>query len=69
MPNTPAQIGWGATGIAGLSGSDPADIMAAESLLQTVGITVRVNDESLLDAVTALSQVVAQLMSFGRLKP
>jgi pyrroline-5-carboxylate reductase len=55
MPNTPAQVGWGATGIAGIGAGDQTDLALAEAVLSAVGITVRVKDENLLDAVTALS--------------
>ena len=55
MPNTPALIGLGATGLAMLSGGTDADRKLAESIMQAVGQTVWVDDESQLDAVTALS--------------
>ena len=54
MPNTPALIGQGASGIAGGSWAEEADLVVAESILKCVGLTVRV-DENELDAVTALS--------------
>ena len=55
MPNTPALIGLGATGLAMLAGGTDADRKLAESIMQAVGQTVWVDDESQLDAVTALS--------------
>jgi pyrroline-5-carboxylate reductase len=55
MPNTPAMVGLGATGLAALAGVEAADRTAAERILQAVGETVWVDDESLLDAVTAVS--------------
>jgi len=55
MPNTPALIGLGATGLAMLAGGTDADRKLAESIMQAVGQTVWVEDESQLDAVTALS--------------
>jgi pyrroline-5-carboxylate reductase len=55
MPNTPALVGMGATGLALLPGGDEADARIAESILGAVGETVRVDDEARLDAVTALS--------------
>jgi pyrroline-5-carboxylate reductase len=55
MPNTPAMIGLGATGLAALPGTAAADRAVAESIMRAVGETVWVDDESLLDAVTAVS--------------
>jgi pyrroline-5-carboxylate reductase len=55
MPNTPALVGSGASGMfaAKSVSNDYRDI--AESILRTVGVTVWVADESLLDTVTAVS--------------
>jgi pyrroline-5-carboxylate reductase len=55
MPNTPALVGLGATGLAALAGTPDADRNQAEAIMGAVGCTVWVSDESLLDAVTALS--------------
>ena len=55
MPNTPALVGLGATGLATLEGATPADRALAEAIMGAVGETVWVDDESKLDAVTALS--------------
>lgn len=55
MPNTPALVGLGATGLAALAGVTPADRALAEAIMGAVGETVWVEDESKLDAVTALS--------------
>lgn len=54
MPNTPAQIGAGASAIAPGSTATDDDLAWAEGLLGAVGIVVRV-PEHLLDAVTGLS--------------
>lgn len=54
MPNTPAQVGVGASAIAAGAHAGDADMMWAETILDAVGVTVRV-DEPLLDAVTGLS--------------
>lgn len=54
MPNTPALIGKGASGIAAGALADEADLEVTEAILGCVGLTVRVK-ESELDAVTALS--------------
>lgn len=54
MPNTPALVGAGATAICGGSTATDEDLVWAESILGSVGITERV-PESLMDAVTGLS--------------
>ncbi|NOZ11364.1 MAG: pyrroline-5-carboxylate reductase [Gammaproteobacteria bacterium] len=55
MPNTPALVGSGATGLyANALVSEPQRDLA-ESILRAVGITVWLDDESLIDVVTALS--------------
>lgn len=55
MPNTPSMIGLGAIGLAAGESIDERDRELAQSIMQTVGETVWVTDESMLDAVTALS--------------
>jgi pyrroline-5-carboxylate reductase len=55
MPNTPAMIGAGATVLHAGSGVTDAQRDTAESILRAVGLTRWVDDEGLLDAVTALS--------------
>ncbi|WP_018953782.1 pyrroline-5-carboxylate reductase [Thioalkalivibrio sulfidiphilus] len=55
MPNTPALVGCGATGLAANERVSPAQKAVAESILRAVGLTVWLDDESALDAVTALS--------------
>jgi pyrroline-5-carboxylate reductase len=55
MPNTPSLIGAGATGLAALPGVSNTDRDLAGRILGAVGTTTWVDDESLLDAVTALS--------------
>lgn len=54
MPNTPALVGEGVTGIAAGSRAGVEELDIATTILGAVG-TVRVMDESLLDAVTAVS--------------
>jgi pyrroline-5-carboxylate reductase len=54
MPNTPALVGVGAAAIAGGRFANEEDMAWAESILNAVGITVRV-PEKLIDAVTGLS--------------
>jgi len=55
MPNTPALIGQGVTGLAALAGVGEQDRAQAEAVLQAVGQTVWVAREDDLDGVTALS--------------
>ncbi|SOE49909.1 pyrroline-5-carboxylate reductase [Orrella dioscoreae] len=55
MPNTPALVGAGATGLAALPGATAQDRDLAQSILGSVGLTVWVADDAALDAVTALS--------------
>ena len=54
MPNTPALVGEGVTGIAAGRFATEADVAKTRIVLEAVG-SVRVMDESLLDAVTAVS--------------
>jgi pyrroline-5-carboxylate reductase len=54
MPNTPAAIGKGVTAL--FAGDALADTVAlATTLLSAVGVVVMLDDESLMDAVTAVS--------------
>lgn len=55
MPNTPALLGAGATGLYANARVSQAQRAAAESLMQATGITEWIADEGLMDAVTALS--------------
>jgi len=55
MPNTPALIGKGITGLVALSGVSQAQREAADAIMRAVGETVWIDDESLIDAVTAVS--------------
>jgi pyrroline-5-carboxylate reductase len=54
MPNLPCSIGYGAAGIALGTGATDEDAELARKLFSAIGITVDV-DESLMDAVTAVS--------------
>jgi pyrroline-5-carboxylate reductase len=54
MPNTPATVGAGATGIALSEHATEADLVTAKMVFDSVGLTV-VLEESQLDAVTGLS--------------
>ena len=55
MPNTPALVGCGATALLANAKVEPGQRGRAEAILKAVGITLWVDDEARLDAVTALS--------------
>ena len=55
MPNTPAMVQSGATGLYATREVSERQREVSESILRAVGITVWVDKESLIDAVTALS--------------
>ena len=55
MPNTPALVGQGITGLFPCPSVTAADRSWVEQVIQTTGQCVWVDQESLLDAVTALS--------------
>jgi pyrroline-5-carboxylate reductase len=55
MPNTPAMVQSGAAALYANSAVSEAQRSIAESILRAVGIALWIEDESLMDAVTALS--------------
>ena len=55
MPNTPALIGRGITGMVALPGVTPAQKASADAIMRAVGATVWLSDEALIDSVTAVS--------------
>jgi pyrroline-5-carboxylate reductase len=55
MPNTPALIAQGITGMVASAGVSAEQRAAADTVLQAVGATVWLDDEALIDAVTAVS--------------
>jgi pyrroline-5-carboxylate reductase len=55
MPNTPALIGKGITGLFADAAVDQSDRALAETICNAVGQTVWVSEEKLMDAVTAVS--------------
>ncbi|MET0311674.1 MAG: pyrroline-5-carboxylate reductase [Burkholderiaceae bacterium] len=55
MPNTPALVGAGMTGLFAAPGATSADRTHVEALLASTGQCTWVTDEAQLDAVTALS--------------
>ena len=55
MPNTPALIGQGITGMVAMDGVSPSQHDDADAILRAVGATVWLSDEALIDPVTAVS--------------
>ncbi len=55
MPNTPALVGAGATGLYAMPGVDEAQRSLAENLARAVGATFWVDDEAQMDTLTAVS--------------
>jgi pyrroline-5-carboxylate reductase len=55
MPNTPALIKQGITGLVALAGVSDTQRTAADAVLRAVGQTVWLTDEALIDPVTAVS--------------
>lgn len=54
MPNTPALVGLGATGICKGSNADSDDIKLVETMMNTIGVCVVVGEDR-MDAITGLS--------------
>lgn len=55
MPNTPAQLGMGITGFTASKTTSIQSILKADNLLNATGKTIYLENEDMLDAVTALS--------------
>ncbi|WP_395405798.1 pyrroline-5-carboxylate reductase [Pseudoduganella sp. UC29_106] len=55
MPNTPALIGMGVTGMVASAGVSAQQREAADQIMKAVGGTVWLDNESLIDPVTAVS--------------
>ena len=55
MPNTPAMVGRGITGICGNAYAGALGLATAKALMQAVGEVVELSGEAQIDAVTALS--------------
>jgi len=55
MPNTPALIGLGITGMVAMDGVSEAQKQAADAIMKAVGQTVWLDDEAQIDPVTAVS--------------
>lgn len=55
MPNTPALVGEGMSGMVGSKNASKEDIEFVKALLSTIGKCIVVDDESQIDIVTAIS--------------
>lgn len=55
MPNTPALIGMGITGMVAMDGVSEAQKATADDIMKAVGQTVWLDDEAQIDPVTAVS--------------
>jgi len=55
MPNTPALVGAGVTGLYAVPGVDNQDRQLAESIMKSVGTVLWVDDEEMLHTITAIS--------------
>lgn len=55
IPNTPAAVGRGITAMASNANVSTAQLALARTLLEAVGEVVTVDDEAMIDAVTAVS--------------
>jgi pyrroline-5-carboxylate reductase len=55
MPNTPALIGLGITGMVAMAGVSEAQKASADGIMKAVGQTVWLDDEAQIDPVTAVS--------------
>ncbi|MDL2358325.1 MAG: pyrroline-5-carboxylate reductase, partial [Pseudomonadota bacterium] len=55
MPNTPALIGQGITGMVAMAGVSAQQKEVADDIMKAVGATVWLDDEALIDPVTAVS--------------
>ncbi|HTD05533.1 pyrroline-5-carboxylate reductase [Undibacterium sp.] len=55
MPNTPALISKGVTGMVAMPGVTAEQRQAADNIMRAVGATVWLDDEALIDSVTAVS--------------
>lgn len=55
MPNTPSSIQCGVTGLYAAASMSEEDRKIAESVLTAVGLTLWVEDEEMLHAITAIS--------------
>ena len=55
MPNTPALIGQGVTGVYAPATLAATDLATATALMQSTGVVISVENEAMIDAVTAVS--------------
>jgi pyrroline-5-carboxylate reductase len=55
MPNTPATLGLGISGLVGSDNTSESDRQAAHTIMKAAGEVLWVNSEAMIDAVTAVS--------------
>ncbi|MGB4958061.1 MAG: pyrroline-5-carboxylate reductase [Saprospiraceae bacterium] len=55
MPNTPAMLGMGITGFTASEGISISKLFKVENLINATGRSIYIEDETMIDAVTALS--------------
>ncbi|MBK9734318.1 MAG: pyrroline-5-carboxylate reductase [Saprospiraceae bacterium] len=55
MPNTPAMLGMGITGFTAVEGISISKLFKVENLINATGRSIYIEDEDMIDAVTALS--------------
>lgn len=55
MPNTPSAIGLGVSGLFAAQGVSETDQQRAQNIMAACGITICLNDEKMMNAITAIS--------------
>ncbi|SSY79765.1 pyrroline-5-carboxylate reductase [Alysiella crassa] len=55
MPNTPSAIGLGVSGLFAADGVSVSDCAIAEKIMAACGVTIWLNDEKMMNAITAVS--------------
>ncbi|QMT31946.1 pyrroline-5-carboxylate reductase [Alysiella filiformis] len=55
MPNTPCAVGLGVSGLFAAEGMSASDCAIAEKIMAACGVTIWLNDEKMMNAITAIS--------------
>ncbi len=55
MPNTPCAVGLGISGLFAATGASDADKVVAEKIMSACGVTIWVENENMMHAITAIS--------------